>query len=153
SVMRRPVAVLIPTLAILFVLGLPFLHVRFNAPDSTILPPSVPSRAAFDRLASAFGEGEFAPIVLAVRTDGPATTPGNVAALYDYSRRLGADPRIRRVDSLVDVDPRLSEAQYQLLYADPNGPRDRFVATALAATTKGDLTAFTITTPYGGNSD
>src|SRR5262245_7028695 len=60
SVMRRPVAVLIPTLAILFVLGLPFLHVRFNAPDSTILPPSVPSRAAFDRLASAFGEGGFA---------------------------------------------------------------------------------------------
>ena len=64
-------------------------------------------------------------------------TPANVAALYDYSRRLAADPRIRRVDSLVDVDPRLREEQYQLLYADPNGPRDRFVATALAATTQG----------------
>jgi putative drug exporter of the RND superfamily len=152
-VMRRPVAVLIPTLTLLFVLGLPFLHVRFNAPDSTILPASVPSRAAFDRLANAFGEGEFAPIVLAIRTEGAATSPANVAALYDYSRRLEADPRIRRVDSLVDVDPRLTAAQYQLLYADPNGPRDRFVATALAATTKGDLTAFTITTPYGGNSD
>jgi RND superfamily putative drug exporter len=152
-VMRRPVAVLIPTLTILFVLGLPFLHVRFNAPDSTILPASVPSRAAFDRLATAFGEGEFAPIVLAIRTDGPATSPANVAALYDYSRRLAEDQRIRRVDSLVDVDPRLDEAQYQLLYADPNGPRDRFVATALASTTKGDLTAFTVTTPYGGNSD
>jgi len=152
-VMRRPVAVLIPTLALLFALGLPFLHVRFNAPDSTILPASVPSRAAFDRLADAFGEGEFAPIVLAIRTDGPATSPANVAALYDYSRRLAADPRIRRVDSLVDVDPRLQKAQYQLLYADPNGPRDRFVATALATTTRGDLTAFTITTPYGPNRD
>src|SRR5689334_14379955 len=153
SVMRRPVAVLIPTLAVLVILGSPFLHVRFNAPDSTILPASVPSRAAFDRLAGAFGEGEFAPIVLAIRTTGPATTPDNVAALYDYSRRLAADPRIRRVDSLVDVDPRLKKEQYQLLYADPNGPRDRFVATALASTTKGDLTAFTITTPYGPNRD
>ncbi len=152
-VMRRPVAVLVPTLLVLVVLGSPFLHVRFNAPDSTILPPSVPSRAAFDRLANAFGEGEFAPIVLAIRTDGPATSPANVSALYDYSRRLAADPRIRRVDSLVDVDPRLRKEQYQLLYADPNGPRDRFVATALAATTRGDLTAFTITTPYGPNRD
>ncbi|MEA2520084.1 MAG: putative drug exporter of the superfamily, partial [Chloroflexota bacterium] len=128
-------------------------HVRFNAPDSTILPASVPSRAAFDRLAGAFGEGEFAPIALAIRTDGPATAATNVAALYDYSRRLAADARIRRVDSLVDVDPRLRKEQYQLLYADPNGPRDRFVATALAATTKGTLTAFTVTTPYGPNRD
>ena len=152
-VMRHPVAVLVPTLGTLLVLGSPFLHVRFNSPDSTILPASVPSRSAFDRLGAAFGEGDFAPIALAIRTTGAATSPTNVAALYDYSRRLAADPRIRRIDSFVDVDPRLRKEQYQLLYADPNGPRDRFVATALAATTKGDLTAFTLTTPYGSNSD
>ena len=73
--------------------------------------------------------------------------------MLDYSRRLAADPRVTRVDSLVDVDPRLNLEQYQLLYGDPNGPRDRFVAEALAATTKGDLTAFTITTPYGPNRE
>ena len=152
-VMRHPVAVLIPTLALLLVLGSPFLHVRFNAPDASILPPEVPSRAAFDRLKAEFGEGEFAPIVLAVRTDGAATSPANLAALYDYSRRLAADPRVSRVDSLVDVDPRLTLAQYTLLYGDPNGPRDRYVQTALAATTRGDLTAFTLYTPYGPNRD
>ena len=132
-------------------LGSPFLHVRFNAPDSTILPASVPSRAAFDRLAATFGEGEFAPLTLAIRTTARRPTPANVAALYDYSRRLAADPRITRVDGLVDVDPRLRLDQYQLLYSDPNGPRDRFVAMALAATTKDDLTAFTIFTPFGPN--
>jgi RND superfamily putative drug exporter len=152
-VMQHPVAILVPTLGVVLLLGSPFLHVRFNSPDSTILPASVPSRSAFDRLATAFGEGEFAPIAIAIRTNGPATTPANVAALYDYSRRLAADPRVRRIDSFVNVDPRLRKDQYQLLYADPNGPRDRFVATALAATTKGDLTAFTVTTPFGGNSD
>jgi RND superfamily putative drug exporter len=152
-VMRHPVAVLVPTLAFLLILGSPFLHVRFNAPDSSILPPEVASRAAFDRLTANCGEGEFAPIVLAVRTTGAATTPANLAALYDYSRRLAADPRVSRIDSLVDVDPRLTLEQYTLLYGDPNGPRDRFVQTALAATTKGDLTAFTITTPYGPNRD
>src|SRR3954452_24824548 len=86
--MRHPVAILLPTLAALLVLGSPFLHVRFNAPDSTILPPTVPSRAAFDRLPAPFGEGEFAPIVLAIRTDGPATSTSNIAKLVDYSRRL-----------------------------------------------------------------
>ena len=152
-VMRHPVAVLVPTLAFLLLLGSPFLHVRFNAPDASILPPEVPSRAAFDRLTANFGEGEFAPIVIAVRTSGPATQPANLAALYDYSRRLAADPRISRVDSLVDVDPRMTLAQYTLLYGDPNGPRDRYVQTALAATTRDDLTAFTIYTPFGPNRD
>ena len=114
----------------------------------------MPSRAAFDRLRDAFGEGEFAPIAIAVRTDGPATSRRRTSPrLYDYSRRIAADPRVTRVDSLVDVDPRMTLPQYQLLYADPNGPRDRFVATALAATTNGDLTAFTITTPFGPNRD
>ena len=152
-VMRHLVAVLVPTLGCILLLGVPFLHVRFNAPDSSILPASVPSRAAFDRLQRDFGEGEFAPIVLAIRTPGPATAPANLAALFDYSRRLQADPRVTRVDSLVDVDPRLTLAQYQLLYGDPNGPRDRFVQTALAATTRADLTAFTLYTPYGPNRD
>ena len=127
-VMRHPVAVLVPTLGCILLLGVPFLHVRFNAPDSSILPASVPSRAAFDRLQREFGEGEFAPIELAIRTQGPATSPANLAALFDYSRRLRADPRVTRVDGLVDVDPRLTLEQYQLLYADPEraaGPLPR----------------------------
>jgi putative drug exporter of the RND superfamily len=152
-VMRRPVAVLVPTLGVLLLLGAPFLHVRFNAPDATILPPSVPSRAAFDRLVANFGEGAFAPLSLAIRTDGRVTTEGNIAALYEYSRRLAADPRITRVEGLVDVDPRLTLPQYQLLYGNPTGPPDRFVRTALEATTNGNLTAFTIFTPYGPNRD
>jgi RND superfamily putative drug exporter len=141
-VMRRPLLVFFPTLGLLLVLGTPFLHVRFNAPDATILPESVPSRASYETLVRSFGEGAFAPLTLAVRTDGPATDPANIARLYEYSRCLAADPRVARVDSLVDVDPRIGLAQYQLLYASPGGPPDRFTATALAATTKGDLTGY-----------
>jgi RND superfamily putative drug exporter len=152
-VMARPVAVLVPTLAILVLLGVPFLHVRFNAPDFRILPETVPSRQWYDRLEQAFGPGPFAPIVLAVRTQGPATASANVAALYDYSRRIAADPRVERVDSLVDVDPRLDLAQYELLYGSPTGPPDRFVQEALAATTRGTLTDVTITTWYGPNDE
>jgi RND superfamily putative drug exporter len=153
AVMRRPIAVLVPTLAVLLVLGFPFLRVRFNAPDATILPASVPSRASYELLARQFGEGAFAPITLAIRTSTAATAPASLAALYDYSRRLAADRRVTRVVSLVDVDPRLTLAQYQLVYNDPSGPPDRFIQTALAASTAGDLTAFTVYTPYGPNAD
>ena len=152
-VMAHPVAFLVPTLALILLLGSPFLHVRFNAPDSSILPPSVPSRAAFDILRAEFGEGEFAPIVLAIRTTGPATSPANLAALYEYSRRIAADPRVTRVEGLVDVDPRLTLEQYQLLYGAPGGPPDRFSQEALAATTRGDLTAFTVITGFGPNRE
>ena len=150
-VMRHPVAVFVPTLAVLLVLGVPFLGVRFNAPDASILPSSVPSRAAFDTLVSRFGEGEFAPLQLAIRTTGSATSPANLAALYDYSRRLAADPRIHRIVSIVNVDPRLRLKQYQLLYGSPSGPPDRYVQATLAATTRNDLTTFTIFTVYGAN--
>jgi RND superfamily putative drug exporter len=152
-VMQRPVAVLIPTLAFLLVLGIPFLHVRFNAPDASILPASVPSRATFDRLVDEFGEGAFAPMSIAVRTSGPVVDPANIARVYEYSRRLAVDPRIVRVDGIVDVDARLGLEQYQLLYSSPSGPPDRFVREALQATTRDDLTTFTIYTPYGPNRD
>ena len=150
-VMDRPVRVLVPTLGLLVILGTPFLHVRFNAPDASILPPTVPSRLAFDQLTRAFGPGPFAPIVLAVRTVGPAKDPANLARVFAYTRAIAADPRVARVDSLVNVDPRLTLQQYQLLYANPAGPPDRFVQAALAASTNGTLTAITISTPFGPN--
>ena len=150
-VMARPVRVFVPTLAILVLVGLPFLHARFNAPDASILPPTVPSRQAYDLLVREFGPGEFDPLLLAIHTTGPVTTPANIGALYDWSRRLEADPSVVRVEGIVNLDPRLTKAQYQLLYAAPGGPPDRFVASQLQATTRGNLTTFSVYTPYDPN--
>ncbi|CAN5741109.1 hypothetical protein BH23CHL7_BH23CHL7_03770 [soil metagenome] len=150
-VMDRPLLFFVPTLAFLLLLGTPFLHARFNAPDATILPPGVPSREAYEVLVENFGEGEFAPLALAIRTTGPVTHPANVGALYDYSRRLAADRRVAHVEGFVDIDPRLGRDQYLLLYGAPGGPGDRFVADTLARTTRGDLTAFTLYTWFGPN--
>ncbi|CAN5596217.1 hypothetical protein BH24CHL9_BH24CHL9_07380 [soil metagenome] len=150
-VMDRPIAVFVPTLLLLVVLGLPFLDVRLNAPDASILPPDIPSRQAYDVLVSEFGEGDLSPLFLAVRTAGPATTTENVRLLHEYSGRLAADARIKAVDSIVDIAPRLGLEQYVLMYAAPGGPPDRYVAETLARTTAGDLTAFTLTTHFGPN--
>jgi RND superfamily putative drug exporter len=150
-VMARPVRVFVPTLALLVLFGVPFLHARFNAPDASILPESVPSRQAYDLLVHEFGPGEFDPLLLAIHTTGPVTSPANVGELYDWSRRIAADPRVVRVQGIVDLDPRLGKAQYELLYSTPGGPPDRFAATQLQATTRGDLTTFSVYTPYDPN--
>ena len=154
-VMRHPVAVLVPTLdaAARPRAAVPPRPVqRARTPRSC--RPRVPSREAYDVLAREFGEGEFAPLVLAVRTTGDATTPDNLATLYDYSRRLAADPRVSRVDvARRRRSARSRSTSTSCSTASPGGPPDRFVATALGATTKGDLTAFTVYTPYGPNRD
>jgi RND superfamily putative drug exporter len=155
AVMRRPVAVALPTLALLIALGTPWLGVRFNAPDGSILPERVPSRQALDALTDAFGEGSFSPMTAAVRTDGPVTSAANIKLLYDWVQALQADPRVARVDSIVSIDPRLTLTQYQLLYSsssfDSATPPDRYAAQILSLTTAGDLTTVSITPTNGPN--
>ncbi|HAG97417.1 MAG TPA: hypothetical protein DCL75_00750, partial [Ktedonobacter sp.] len=60
-VMRYPIQVFVPVFLVLVALGLPFLSVRFSAPDASILPPDVPSRAAFDLLGKRFNDRESTP--------------------------------------------------------------------------------------------
>jgi len=85
-------------------------------------------------------------MTVAVRTNGDATAPENIALLFDWVRALEADPRVARVDSIVSIDERITLAQYQLLYDSPTGaPPDRYVQQLLSVTTNGDLTAVTIT--------
>jgi RND superfamily putative drug exporter len=155
AVMRRPVAVALPTLALLIALGTPWLGVRFNAPDGSILPERVPSRQALDALTDAFGEGSFSPMTAAVRTDGPVTSAANIKLLYEWVQALQADPRVARVDSIVSIDPRLTLTQYQLLYSsssfDSATPPDRYAAQILSLTTAGDLTTVSITPTNGPN--
>ena len=150
-VMQRPLRVFVPTLAILVLFGVPFLHARFDAPDASILPESVPSRQGYDLLVREFGPGEFDPLLLAIHTTGPVTSSANISKLYGWSRRLAADPRVVRVEGLVNLDPRLTEAQYELLYGAPGGPPDRYAAAELQATTRGNLTTFSVYTPYDPN--
>ena len=163
AVMRRPIAVALPTLALLIALGTPWLGVRFNAPDGSILPERVPSRQALDALTDAFGEGSFSPMTAAVRTDGPVTSAANIKLLYDWVQALQADPRVARVDSIVSIDPRLTLTQYQLLYSSSStdsgagsaagsaAPPDRYAAQILSFTTAGDLTTVSITPTNGPN--
>ena len=87
--MARPVAVLIPTLALLLLLGSPFLRVNISSPDATILPPDLPSRQAFDILVAEFGAGEISPFLIVLQSNRPATSIPR-ASRRDLRRRRAA---------------------------------------------------------------
>src|SRR5438093_10320915 len=146
--MRYPVQVLIPVFVLLIALGLPFLGVRFSAPDASILPPDVPSRAAFDLLAKRFNDRETTPILLAVQTPGDVLTTTNIRNLYNYVRRIQADPRVARVDSIVSADPRYTLEQYELLYAHPQLVADPYLAAFLKTSVAGDTTMISVISKY-----
>ena len=92
---------LAPTLALLLLLGSPFLHANISSPNATILPSSLPSRQAFDLLVDEYGAGEVSPFVIVFRSDGPIFTPEHLGTIYDVGAELAADPRVSRVQSIV----------------------------------------------------
>ncbi len=148
-VMRYPVRILIPVLVILLALGSPFLSVRFSAPDASILPKSVPSRAAYDLLAQRFNSQDTTPIIMAVQTQGDVLTSPNISSLYAYIQRIEADPRVQRVDSIVSADPRFTLAQYQLLYTHPQLIADPYLSVLLKSTVAGNTTLVQVISKYG----
>ena len=148
-VMRYPVRIFVSVLLFMIALGLPFLGVRFSAPDASILPADVPSRAAYDLLASRFNARETTPILLAVQTKGNVLTPDNIRNLYAYVRRIEADARVARVDSIVSADPRFALDQYEILYTHPQLVADPYLSAFLKTSVAGDTTMISVISKYG----
>ncbi len=103
AVMARPVAVLVPTLALLLLLGTPFLRANISSPDATILPQDLPSRQAFDILVGEFGAGEISPFLIVVQSESPGDlfTTEHLSSIYAVGAWLANDPRVTRVQSIV----------------------------------------------------
>ena len=74
--MRRPIAVLIPTLAFLLLVGSPFLRLEQGVPGAEIYPPGVESRDAYVALQTEFAPGETTPIVILADVTGSPTDRG-----------------------------------------------------------------------------
>jgi RND superfamily putative drug exporter len=119
-VMRRPVVVLVPALAILLVAGTPFLQLRLANGDVDQLPPSNQARQGYDTLVKDFpGHDQTLITAVAYYPDSNSLTGEHVGDIYDLSRRLGSLPNVIRTDSIVNADPSLTKADYQRLYTAP----------------------------------
>jgi uncharacterized membrane protein YdfJ with MMPL/SSD domain len=97
-VMRRPVLVLLPCLAILVVAGTPFVNLRLANGGVDSLPPSNEARQGYDTLVRDFAGYDNSEIsVVAYFPDANPSTGNAAAAVADLDRQLAATPGVVRV--------------------------------------------------------
>ncbi len=105
-VMRRPVLVGVPAIALLLALGIPFLHVSFGTPDDRVLHDTSSSRQVGDVIRADFSADTPAATTVVVEglTSGSGGGAGGEAgsagsALDAYARDLSSLPNVARVNS------------------------------------------------------
>jgi RND superfamily putative drug exporter len=146
--MRRPLRVLVPTLAVLLLLGLPFLHLKLTAADVRVLPEEVEARHAYELLRLDFPDQAANRLVVAVHfPDGPALTARRIDALFDLSRRVAKLPHVVKVESIVDgPDPEMTKEDYESALLEPSDVGAPLVAMAKKlAVGDRDLLAYVVT--------
>jgi RND superfamily putative drug exporter len=156
GVMRHPILVLVPTLAILLGMGSPFLRLRVGTADVRVLPDDVEARRGYEELREDFPALAATRLTVAVEfPTPPALTRDRVGALYDLSRHIATLPGVSRVESVVDgVQPDPGRAAYQTLLLAPelSGPGPARAIAAARRATVGDrvvlLYVLTDESPY-----
>ena len=128
AVMRRPLAVLVPTLAVLLIAGSPFLRLEQGVPGAEIYPAGVESRDAYVALQTEFAPGETTPIVILADVPGDPTSAENIAAVTSLAGAIDDLDGIDRVEGPFAIrDPQsgaeLTPDQVAQLYALPASQR------------------------------
>ena len=121
TVMRRPVRSAGAVVALLLVLGVPFLGIRFGLPDDRVLPRSASSRQVQNQLRHNFASRESSALsVVLPRLD--AARPARDARINGYAAALSNLAGVARVDAVTG-----SYVNGRLL-AGPGPASARFVA-------------------------
>ena len=145
AVMRRPLLVLLPTLALLLLIGTPFLKLRMAAADVRVLPATTEARRGYEELKQSFPDQAANRVLVAVTfPDGEAFSPERLGMLYDASRRYRALPTVTGVESIVDLDPTLDREGYQQLASMPPAFLPPEFGLALKGTVAGRLAVLSV---------
>jgi uncharacterized membrane protein YdfJ with MMPL/SSD domain len=137
-VMRHPYAVIFCTLILLLGMGYPALGMKLGQPDALALPKHAESRIVQETLNAHFSTSDLSPLLITLRTQADVTDPQSVAAIYDLTRRIKAQPGVTQVAGIASLDDALSLEDYQMLYQNPG--QFAVAAEALAAHARGNQT-------------
>ncbi|HVM39922.1 MAG TPA: MMPL family transporter [Acidimicrobiia bacterium] len=100
-VMRRPIPVATIVVALLLLVGSPFLRITLGLPDDRVMPASAPARQVHDAIRDDFDTNEAGALsVVAADVPDPAA---EAAAIDDYATRLSRLDGVGRVDALTGI--------------------------------------------------
>ena len=121
-VMKRPVVVLVPTVAFLVIAATPFLQLRLANGNVDMLPDRLEARQGYDRLVADFpGQNATTFNVVVDYPDGSPLTANHITDQFLLTRRVAAIPGVLDVSSIYNLDPKLGLYEYEQLYTgDPN---------------------------------
>jgi uncharacterized membrane protein YdfJ with MMPL/SSD domain len=157
-VMRRPLVVAIPVLAVLVLAGSPFLGIQLSTGQNLSDLPPVPSRIGFDVIADKFPGGESDPITVVVTWPGDdlsaGLSPDRQAQIDDYAQRVqAADSNVSAVEGVLTPPPGLPADQYRALLAMPASQRPAELNDYVADWLAGDTTKLRVFSTYVPDSD
>ena len=150
-VMKRPVVVLVPVLALLVSLAGPFAHLRLAVADVRVLPTSAEARRGWDLLARTFPDYAANRIYVVVQFPSePVLDAPRAAALYDASQSIQKLPGVRAVESIVDLGPMFDRASTAVVATTPRAdltPELQFLRDATVGRTAVVLQVLTDASP------
>jgi RND superfamily putative drug exporter len=148
-VMRRPVIIGVPVLALLVVAGLPFLNLQLSTGGNLAELPDTPAREGFEILRDEFPGGDSDPIIAAVTWPSADLaagdlTPDRLDALDGYVDELSAIDGISRVESVLDAPGGMDADQYRQVLSAPPSQRPPELEGWIGQFVAGDTTKVTI---------
>jgi len=152
-VMRRPLLVLLPIVALLLLMASPFLQIKIANGDVGMLPPTAETRRGYDQLQAFPGQGQTRfNVVVSYASGGPLTTE-RVGDLYDLVQGIEQIPGVENVESLVSFDPSLSRSAYQTLLTQPAAAQPARLQAIVHGTTGSQIAVLSVVTKHGQESD
>ncbi|HEX6139066.1 MAG TPA: MMPL family transporter [Candidatus Limnocylindria bacterium] len=140
-VMRRPLLIAAPVLALLLLAGSPFLSIQLSTGQNLEDLPPTPARIGFEKIVDEFPGGESDPITVAVTWPGvdlrDGIAPDRQAALADYVAAVDDLPHTTDIQSVLEVPVGMDPAQYAQLLALPLGQWPPSVPAALKSSVEG----------------
>jgi len=129
-VMRRPIPVATLSALFLIILGLPFLQIKFDTVDPTVLPESASARQAYDQVSSEFPPYHETPIWIDVEGGGPkaaaavAAEVQKVEGVAEVAPPQRLEPGVTALQ-VVSANPFISEASQSTVHAIRDLPPPR----------------------------
>ena len=152
-VMRRPLLVLLPIVALLLLMASPFFQIKIANGDVGMLPPNAETRRGFDQLQKFPGQGStYFSVVVHYASGGPLTQD-RVGNLYDLAQQIKQLPGVEGVESIVSFDPSLSRADYQTLLTQPSSAQPARVQAIVHGTSGSQIAVLSVVTKHGQESD
>ena len=136
-VMKRPIVVLIPTVAFLLIAASPFFQLRLANGNVDMLPSHIEARQGYDRLIADFpGQDQTTFNVVVKYPDGSPLTAARIADQFALDRRIAAVPHVLHTTSIYNLDPNLGVNDYTAMYTG-DGSNIPAAARPLMASTVG----------------